>query len=161
MSTPVVEAPQQARLERHRRLAQVMDDLVRVPGTRVTVGLDPVIGLVPGVGDLTGSAISGLVVVEAVRSRVPVPTLARMGANILVDALLGLVPFVGDLLDVAHRAHRKNVLLLERALASGEDRGAPTPGYVAAAVALVVLPLVLGVVIGVVTLVLLVRLVTG
>ncbi len=144
-------------LRRHRFLAHWMDEVVRIPGTDVTIGLDPVIGLVPGVGDLAGSAVSGLVVLDAVRARVPVPTLARMGGNLLVDAGLGLVPVVGDLLDVAHRAHRKNLRLLEQALIEHPERRAPTAGYVAAAAGLVLLPLLLGVVIAVVVLVLLVR----
>ena len=144
-----------------RRLAILMDDLVRVPGTRQGVGLDAVVGLVPGVGDLLGSGISGAIMFDAVRARVPVPVLARMAWNILFDALLGLVPLVGDLLDVAHRANRRNYLLLRRAVAANPDPGPPTVGYVAAAVALTVLPLLLTLALGVVTLVLLVRWATG
>ena len=142
---------------RSRRLARVLDDVVTVPGTSIGLGADAVIGLVPGVGDLAGSALSSVIIYDAVRCRVPVPTLARMGGNVLVDAGLGLVPVAGDLLDVAHRANRKNLRLLEQALVDHPDRGRPTVGYVLSALALVVLPLVLAVVIGVVVLVLLVR----
>lgn len=134
-----------------------MDDAVTVPGTRIGVGLDSVIGLVPGVGDLAGSAISGVIVYDAVRARVPVPTLARMGWNLLLDAFLGLIPVAGDVADVAHRASRKNLRLLERAVEEHPDTGPPTVGYLAAAFGLVVLPLVLGLVLGVVVLVLLLR----
>ncbi len=134
-----------------------MDDAVTVPGTTIGIGLDSVIGLVPGVGDLAGSAISGIIVYDAVQARVPVPTLARMGWNLLLDAFLGLIPVAGDLADVAHRASRKNVRLLEEAVAKNPGGGRPTPGYLAAALGLVVLPLVLGLVLGVVVLVLLLR----
>lgn len=144
-----------------RQLARLMDDLVTVPGTRVALGLDALIGLVPGIGDLVGSTLSGAIVYDAVRCRVPVPTLARMGANLLLDAVLGLVPFAGDLLDVAHRANRKNLRLLERAVAANPDPGPPTVGYVLAAVALVVLPLVLALVLGLVALWFLLRWVLG
>ena len=137
-----------------------MDDLVRIPGTRQGVGLDALIGLVPGLGDLIGSGISGAIMVDAVRARVPVPVLARMAWNLLLDALLGLVPLVGDLLDVAHRANRRNYRLLETALAANPDPTPPTAGYVVAAVALTVLPIVLTVALGVTTLVLLFRWVT-
>lgn len=140
-----------------RRLARLMDDLVTVPGTRVGLGLDALIGLIPGIGDLVGSTLSGAIVYDSVRLRVPVPVLARMGWNLLVDALLGLVPVGGDLLDVAHRANRKNLRLLEKDLLEHPERRAPTVGYVLAAVALVVLPLVLGLFIGVVALFLLLR----
>jgi len=140
-----------------RRLARVMDDLVTVPGTRIGIGLDAVIGLVPGIGDLIGSTLSGAIVFDAVRHRVPVSVLARMGLNLLVDAALGLVPGIGDLLDVAHRANRTNLRLLERAVEANPDPRPPTVGYLLAAVALVVVPLVLGVVVGIVAIWLLVR----
>ena len=146
-------------LRRSRALARIMDDAVRVPGTRFGLGLDAVIGLVPVVGDLAGSAVAAVVLNDAVRARVPVPVLARMGWNLLVDAGLGVVRVVGDVADAAHRANRKNVRLLEQAV---ERRGAaptrpPIPGYLLAAVGLVVLPLLLGLVLGVVALVLLLR----
>ncbi|MGL5811066.1 MAG: DUF4112 domain-containing protein [Nocardioides sp.] len=137
-----------------RRLATLMDDLVQIPGTRIALGMDAVIGLVPGIGDLLGSTLSGVVVYDAVRVRVPVPILARMGWNLLVDALLGVVPMIGDLLDVAHRANRKNLRLLERALADQPDqpdRPEPTVGYIFAAVGLCLLPLLLAVGFAVVT----------
>lgn len=134
-----------------------MDDLVTVPGTKVGLGLDALIGLVPGVGDLVGSTLSGAIVFDAVRQRVPVPVLARMGLNLLVDALLGLVPGVGDILDVAHRANRKNLRLLEQAIITNPDPAPPTVGYMFAAVALVGIPLILGVVLSIVAIWLLLR----
>lgn len=153
-SSPARPAPDE--LARSRRLARLTDDLVRVPGTRIGIGLDALVGLVPGIGDIVGSTLSGVIVVDAVRHRVPVPVLARMGLNLLVDAVLGLVPAVGDLLDVAHRANRKNLRLLERAITANPNPGPPTVGYLLAAVGLVVLPLVAGVVLAVAVLWLLV-----
>lgn len=135
-------------IELSRRLARLMDDLVTTPGGRFGIGLDAVIGLVPGIGDVVGSTLSGAILFNAIRCRVPLPALARMGWNLIVDAGLGLVPGVGDLLDVAHRANRKNLRLLERAVADNPDPGPPTPGYVLAAVFLAVLPLVAGLVLG-------------
>jgi hypothetical protein len=143
------------------RLAVLMDDLVPIPGTKQGIGLDAVIGLVPGVGDLLGSGISGAIMFDAVRARVPVRVLARMAWNVLLDALLGLVPFAGDLLDVAHRANRRNYKLLVQAVEANPDAAPPTAGYLAAAVALTVLPLLVVIGIGILTLVLLVRWITG
>ena len=140
-----------------RRVARLMDDLVTVPGTRVGVGLDALIGLIPGIGDVIGSSLSGVIIYDAVRLRVRVPVLARMGWNLIVDALLGLVPLGGDLLDVAHRANRKNLRLLERDLEEHPERGTPTLGYVLAAFVVAVVPLVAGLVIGLVALWFLVR----
>ena len=127
-----------------RRLARLMDDAVTVPGTRFGIGLDAVIGLVPGVGDALGSTISGVIVWDAIRARVPMTVLARMAWNLLLDAGLGLVPVAGDLLDVAHRANRRNLRLLERDLERNPVRRRPTAGYVAGAVAMMALPLVAG-----------------
>ncbi|MBS43433.1 MAG: hypothetical protein CMH83_09785 [Nocardioides sp.] len=141
----------------------MLDDAVRIPGTDRGIGLDAVIGLLPGIGDVAGSALSAVVVSDAIRQRVPVPVLARMGWNLLVDAGLGLVPLAGDVADVLHRANRKNVILLRETLearpplAPGEDPPRPTPGYLLAALGLVVLPLVLGIVLGVLAVVVLVR----
>ena len=140
-----------------RQLARVMDDAVTVPGTRIGVGLDALIGLLPGIGDAVGSALSTVIVRDAVRARVPMTVLARMGLNLVIDALLGLVPGVGDLLDVAHRANRKNVRLLLREIEREPLREPPTPGYIAGAVALMVLPLLAGVAVAVLGIWLLVR----
>ena len=103
-----------------RALARLMDDLVRVPGTNIGVGLDALVGLVPGIGDAAGTAVSGIIMVDAVRVRVPVHVLMRMGWNLVLDTFIGMLPFVGDLADVAHRANRKNLRLLERAIADGD-----------------------------------------
>lgn len=152
--------PDRERLRLSRRLAVFLDDLVRIPGTRQGLGLDALIGLVPGVGDLAGSGLSGVIMYEAVRERVPIPVLARMAWNLLLDALLGLIPGVGDLADVAHRANRRNYRLLEAAVAANPDPDPPSVGYLLAALALTVLPLVITVTLGIVALVLLVRWVT-
>ena len=77
--------------------------------------------------------------------RVPMVVLARMGLNLLLDALLGVVPGVGDLLDVAHRANRKNLRLLLREVEREPLREPPSAAYVAGAVALMVVPLLAGI----------------
>jgi Domain of unknown function (DUF4112) len=143
-----------------RRLARVMDDAVTVPGTQIGLGLDAVIGLVPGIGDALGSALSGIIVRDAIRCRVPMVVLARMGLNLVLDALLGLVPGVGDLLDVAHRANRKNLRLLLREVEREPLREPPTTGYVLGAVALMAVPIVAGLAVTVLGIWLLWRLVT-
>ena len=128
-----------------RRLAKVMDDAVFVPGTSIGLGLDALIGLVPGIGDAVGSALSSVIVRDAIRARIPMPVLALMGFNLVVDALLGLVPGVGDVLDVAHRANRKNLRLLLREVERQPLRQPPSTAYVAGAVALMLVPVLAGV----------------
>ncbi|MBS7547785.1 DUF4112 domain-containing protein [Dietzia sp. Marseille-Q0999] len=115
-------------------LARVLDDLVRVPGTNYRVGLDPVIGLVPVVGDAVGTVVAAAVFAEAVRNRIPVHLLFRMGWNYLVDAALGVVPLVGDVADVAHKATSKNLRLVDRAIAEGRRVDTDARGYLLRAV---------------------------
>lgn len=115
-------------------LARVLDDLVRIPGTRYRVGLDPVIGFIPVVGDAVGTIVAAAVFAEAVRNRVPVHILFRMGWNYLVDAVLGLVPLVGDVADVAHKATSKNLRLVNSTIANGKRVDTSARGYLARAV---------------------------
>lgn len=122
-------------------LARVLDDLVTVPGTRYRVGLDPVIGVVPGVGDAVGTVVAGVVLVEAVRNRVPVRVLFRIGWNYLVDAALGTVPFLGDVADVAHKATSKNLRLVHHTISTGRTIDTDARGYLLRAVGAVALML--------------------
>lgn len=122
-SSPAPEA-QEAELRRLRRLAWVLDASLRVPGTRFRVGVDGLIGLVPGVGDLAGGLVSAWLVWRAHRLGARRRVLARMAGNALVEAVLGTVPVLGDLFDFGFKANLRNVRLLERALAAAEPRPA-------------------------------------
>lgn len=114
-------------VRRVRILSKLLDNSIPIPGTSWKIGLDPIIGLVPGVGDLIGSVLSGYIVLEAVRAEVPTFTLVRMIVNVGVDTLLGAVPAVGDVFDAAWKANTMNVALLERHLASTGAEVAATP----------------------------------
>ncbi len=105
-----------ARTRRVRTLARLLDNAIAIPGTNWRIGLDPIIGLIPGVGDVIGAVLSGYIVLEAVRAEVPTFTLARMLMNIGIDTLLGAVPAVGDVFDAAWKSNLMNVALLERHL---------------------------------------------
>jgi hypothetical protein len=99
-------------IERLQRLAYLLDDRFRIPGTGYRVGLDGLIGLVPGVGDAVTTLLSLYIVLEARRLGVPLTKLGRMGFHVGVDALLGSVPLLGDLFDVAYKSNRRNLRLL-------------------------------------------------
>lgn len=107
-----------AALARVRGLARLLDNAVRVPGTRIGIGLDSVIGLIPGVGDLAGGAMSAYVLMTAARLGVPRAVLGRMLVNLGTDALVGTVPVLGDLFDVGFKANVRNVRLLEQSMAA-------------------------------------------
>ena len=96
------------------QLSYWMDGLFRVPGTGWRVGLDALVGLIPGVGDFATTAVSFYILAAGVRYRVPKATLLRMAANVGVDYLLGAVPVLGDLFDAAWKSNQMNVELLKR-----------------------------------------------
>ena len=96
------------------QLSRAMDGLFRIPGTGWRIGLDALVGLVPGVGDFATTAVSLYILAAGVRYRVPKVTLLRMASNIAVDYLLGSVPIVGDIFDAAWKSNQMNVELLKR-----------------------------------------------
>lgn len=94
-------------------LAWMLDSSIPVPGTNLRIGLDPLIGLIPVVGDLIGMAFSAYILIQAARLGIPRVTLMRMGFNVTVEAAVGIIPFVGDAFDFYWQANRKNVDLLK------------------------------------------------
>jgi hypothetical protein len=124
-TTKMSVAEPRARAEVERSLDQLshmMDGLFRIPGTHWRVGLDAIVGLIPGIGDFATTAVSLYILAAGVRYRVPKVTLLRMAANIGVDYLLGSVPVVGDLFDAAWKSNQMNVeLLRRRASVSAEE----------------------------------------
>jgi hypothetical protein len=102
------------RLRRLDSLSYLLDNSIRVPGTQARVGLDAVIGLIPGFGDIAGSAMSAYIVVQAARMGASVPTLVRMLLNVGTEAVVGTIPFAGDLFDAAWKSNARNVTLLRR-----------------------------------------------
>lgn len=104
------------------RLGWLMDDLFRVPVLGWRFGLDPLIGLIPGIGDTGTTLVSIYILAAAVRHRVPKITLLRMGMNIGIDYLVGSLPVIGDLADAWWKSNQKNVALLrKRATISAEE----------------------------------------
>ncbi|RCS40467.1 DUF4112 domain-containing protein [Bremerella cremea] len=101
---------------RLRKIAHLFDDAVRVPGTKITLGWDAVLGLVPFFGDATTTAVSAYFLWEAHRLGASRWTMVKMVGNVLIDFVIGLVPLVGDLADIGFRANRRNMKLLEKEL---------------------------------------------
>lgn len=100
-------------LRRLRRLSHTMDESITIPGG-YRIGLDGIIGLIPGFGDTAGAIVSSYLVAEAARLGVPSRILTLMIYNILVDAIIGLIPVLGDLFDFTWKANMRNLRLLER-----------------------------------------------
>ena len=143
-STKLPAGPQ---LRGLRTISWLFDELVRVPGTNLRFGLDALIGLIPGAGDVAGGAVSLYALAVAARLGAPTPVIMRMALNVIVDALIGAIPFLGDLFDASWKANRKNVELLERYM------GAPTQArrsslVVVAATAVVLAAALVGIAVG-------------
>jgi hypothetical protein len=97
-----------------RRFAYLMDQAFAVPGTNIRVGLDAVLGLIPGIGDIIGGILSTWIIAGALRHRVPKRIIARMVLNVAIDLFFGAVPIAGDVFDFLYEENMKNMRLLEK-----------------------------------------------
>ena len=102
------------RLPDLQRYANILDKAFRIPGTNIRFGLDPIVGLVPVLGDLASPVFAAMLVVEGARLKIPKIVLMRMVVNALIDAVIGAIPFAGAVGDIFFRANTKNLALLER-----------------------------------------------
>jgi hypothetical protein len=98
-------------------LSHLLDDWFRIPGTSIRFGLDGIIGLIPGLGDVLSGLASCILIVAAWLRGVPYIGLARMVVNLAIDVLIGAIPFLGDIFDIAWKANRRNYALMVRHLA--------------------------------------------
>ena len=157
--TPATPATSQS-LERARSLTRLLDSAAAVPGTGVRFGLDPILGLIPGLGDVAGAALSGYLVLLAARLGAPRVVVLRMVANVAVDSVVGSVPLLGDLFDVAWKSNTRNLALLERAIARPSETRAAGGAVVAGALLVLGLLAVAGIALAVVVVRALARLAT-
>lgn len=116
--------PPHPRLQRLRALSRLLDSAIRLPGG-FRVGLDGIIGLIPGFGDLAGSVASSYIIIESARLGASTSTLLRMVLNVLVESVVGLIPFLGDLFDIVWKANEKNMALMERQLDAAPPASSP------------------------------------
>ncbi|WP_396613297.1 DUF4112 domain-containing protein [Haloferax sp. S1W] len=134
-----------ATMERLRTVSYYLDEAFEIPGTNYRVGLDPFLGLLPGIGDTTGAALSAYILVEAAMLGVPRETLARMFGNVLLDTTVGSLPIVGDVFDAAWKANARNVRLLESRYETPAEREADRRFLIGAVVVVTLLLVALGV----------------
>ncbi|MUG99955.1 DUF4112 domain-containing protein [Scytonema sp. UIC 10036] len=105
-----------ATLNRIRKLSRLMDTSLRIPGTGFRIGIDPIIGLIPGAGDLISTGFSAYIIFLAARFNLPPQDLAQMIFNITLEGVVGTVPLVGDLFDAFYKSNIRNLAILERHL---------------------------------------------
>lgn len=121
-----------------RTLSHFLDELIRIPRTRVTFGADALMSLIPGVGGAAANVLSGVILLDAVRCRVPLLVLLRMLANVAFDWAVGFIPIAGPVIDAGFRANTRNLRLLDRAITSGRTSRRRGLGYLLTAVAMIV-----------------------
>ncbi|HVK97679.1 MAG TPA: DUF4112 domain-containing protein [Flavisolibacter sp.] len=132
------------RLKGLERISKLMDAQFQIPGTNIRFGLDALIGLIPGAGDLSTFAVSGYLVYIMARNGASGYVLARMVLNILIDAVIGAIPFIGDIFDVAFKANMRNMRLMQEHYVEGRHRG--SAWKVVIPVLLVVLVVIIGII---------------
>ena len=144
-------------LAQAQAVARLLDRAIAVPGTRLRIGLDGIVGLIPGVGDAAGALASAYVIFLGYRAGAPAGVLARMAANVWLDAIVGGIPLLGDLFDFGFKANTRNVSLLERSVADPSAARRAGRGFIAVLLGVMIL-----VALGIAALVvLLVRLLAG
>ncbi|AIZ64107.1 hypothetical protein PK28_11100 [Hymenobacter sp. DG25B] len=111
------------RLRWVERVARLMDSQFRLPGTSFRFGLDPLLGLIPVVGDLSTFAVSGVLLLTMMRHGASGQLVVRMALNILLDTVIGAIPLIGNLFDFAYKSNDRNVELLRRHYAEGKYSG--------------------------------------
>ena len=124
-------------------LGRLLDTAFPIPGTRYRIGLDGLLGLVPGIGDSLGTLLSSYIIFAAARLGVPKQVLLRMVGNVALEGLVGLVPILGDLFDIAWKANIRNLALL-RAHAEDLDQQPRSQRQVLGLIAGVLLLVVIG-----------------
>lgn len=111
---------------RIRRVTDLLDESVRIPGTSTRAGIDPIIGLIPILGDAVAAVVGIWVILEAARFGIPRVVVARMSFNVLVDLAIGAIPLIGDIYDVTMRSNTRNLALFKR---HALDPDASTAGH--------------------------------
>ena len=123
-------------------IAHLMDNQFRIPGTNMRFGLDPILGLVPFLGDISTFAVSGALVLTMARHGASRAIVLRMVVNIILDLVIGSIPILGALFDFGYKANERNVRLLREHYHEGKHQGKGT-GFLAMVIIVLLLALAL------------------
>ena len=126
-------------------LAKILDTTVKIPGTPFYVGLDPLLGLITGIGDMLANLIGTVILVLAARLHVPKVVMTRMSLNLLINGTVGAIPIAGDLFSIWFRSHARNAELLRRAASQPYRESQQARLYVAGIIAGTVVLLLLAI----------------
>lgn len=153
MGDPKQQVDREALARASELLAKVLDTAIQVPGTKIRIGLDPLIGLVPGVGDALASFVGSTIIVMASRLQVPKIILFRMSVNLMINGAIGAIPVLGDFFSIWFKSNARNADLLRRHSSSVRKSSTLGDWMFVIAVLAVTLAVTLGAIAGVVWLV--------
>jgi len=119
----MIEETHNPQLKSLGKLAKLLDSQFTIPGTNIKFGLDALIGLIPGAGDLSTFAVSGYMLFIMAKNGASGFVLSRMVLNVLLDAIIGAVPVLGDIFDVAFKANNRNMRLMNQYYKEGRHKG--------------------------------------
>ncbi len=145
---PAASAAAEPRLVFARFLAELLDQRFTIPGTSVRIGLDPIIGLIPGVGDTLANLAGSAILLVGAQFRLPKVVLLRMALNVALNTLIGAIPVVGDLFSIWFRSNVRNARLLELHATRHAQKAAPADWLFVMTVIAGLLLLLIGVVVG-------------
>jgi hypothetical protein len=110
------EIQQLKNLQRIRKIANLLDTAIGIPGTKFRIGLDPILGLIPGGGDLIAALISAYMIYLATRFRLEKEEIGKMVGNVAIETIFGSIPLIGDIFDAYYKANIRNLEILENHL---------------------------------------------
>jgi Domain of unknown function (DUF4112) len=145
---PAASGDAEPRLVFARFLAELLDQRFTIPGTSIRIGLDPIIGLIPGVGDTLANLAGSAILLVGAQFRLPKVVLLRMALNVALNTLIGAIPVVGDLFSIWFRSNVRNARLLELHATRHAQKAAPADWLFVITVIAGLLLLLIGVVVG-------------
>jgi hypothetical protein len=145
---PAASAGAEPRVVFARFLAELLDQRFTIPGTSIRIGLDPIIGLIPGVGDTLANLAGSAILLVGAQFRLPKVVLLRMALNVALNTLIGAIPVVGDLFSIWFRSNVRNARLLELHATRHAQKAAPADWLFVMTVIAGLLLLLIGVVVG-------------
>ena len=116
INNPTKQAENQRKLKSLDKLAWLLDSSIPIPGTSRTIGLDGIIGLVPGIGDAFAGMLSGYIIIKAIIMGLPIFVIGQMVVNMVIEGVIGVIPFFGDIFDFIFKSNRRNVRLMQNYL---------------------------------------------
>ena len=130
---------QDNRLKWVEKLSYLLDEQFRLPGTRFRFGLDPVMNLIPFLGDMSGFLISAALVLTMAKNGASSKIVTLMGINIVLDATIGAIPIIGQIFDFFFKANSRNIRLLKEHYHEGKHQGSGRSILIALAILLLVI----------------------